>query len=76
MYVVPSSDSAAAGVVEVEGDEEAKYQVYIVSRVLLYSAVRLVPWLSGQFYFRFRAQMDIAVLEPGSQSLLDIYSST
>jgi hypothetical protein len=40
MYVVPSSDSAAAGVVEGEGDEEAKYQVYIVSRVLLYSAVR------------------------------------
>jgi hypothetical protein len=40
MYLVPSSDSTAAGVVEEEVDEEAKYKVYIVLRVLLYSAVR------------------------------------
>jgi hypothetical protein len=36
MYLVSSSDSAAAGVVEEEVDEKA---IYIVSRVFLYSAV-------------------------------------
>jgi hypothetical protein len=32
-------------------DEGARYKVHIVSRVLLHSAVRYVPWPSGQSYF-------------------------
>jgi hypothetical protein len=66
MYLVSSSDSAAAGVVGEEVDEEA---IYIVSRVFLYSRFsrfrgRLVNSAP------FRSTRVISVLQPGSQRLL------